>query len=105
MLVAAILCGLVAVSIAAMVIGAVMLDLVGHLADGLRRSMLMLAAGLIWGGIDRYRHAPVGFGDLLFLIGVAGVLYFAWAKQWAAALDRLDGRPDGPSATSEKAEQ
>lgn len=90
-----VLCAVLALIIVSMIVAAVLFDLVGHLSPGLRVSMMVLAAGLVWGGIDRFRQAPVGIGDLMFLAGVAGVLAFAWAGQWRAALDRLDGRPDG----------
>ncbi len=92
---ATVICGMLAAIIVALVVGAVVFDLVGHLGDGLRWSMILIAAGLLWGGVDRFHRAPVSFGDVLFLAGVAGVMIFAWAAKWRAALDALDGEKDG----------
>lgn len=96
------ICGVVAASIVALVVGAVIFDLVGHLSTGLRASMAVLASGLVWGGVDRFHQAPVGLGDLLFLSGVLGVLVLAWWDRLAVHLDRLDGRADGRIGTFEK---
>jgi len=88
-------CGLVAALILIAVIGLVILDLAGHLDPARRMSMLVLAAGLLWAGPDRFRQLPPGFGDLLFLIGVARVLVTGfWGKLWAR-VDAADGRRDG----------
>lgn len=101
-MVVALICAVLALVIVAMIVAAVLFDLVGHLSPGLRWSMTILGGGLVWGGIDRFRQAPVGIGDLMFLAGVAGVLAFSWAGQWRAALDRLDGRQDGRFGTLRK---
>lgn len=89
------LCGALALFIVAAVVGLVFLDLAGHLDTPWRVSMLTLAAGLVWGGVDRFRQAPVGLGDLLFLIGLVGLLAAGFWRQFAAHIDAADGVVDG----------
>lgn len=90
-----ILCATLATLIVAAVVGLVFLDLAGHLDTSWRVSMIILAAGLVWGGADRFRQAPVGLGDLLFLVGLAGLLAAGFWRQFAAHIDAADGVVDG----------
>lgn len=71
-----------------------------------RAGLLVTVAGLCWAGPARYLGEPPGLGDILFLVGLA---LLVWARHGAAvfgALDRLDGAADGrigrPPTTEEK---
>lgn len=87
--------GVIAALIVALAVAAALFDLVGHLSRGVRVSVLVMAAGLVWGGIGRFLRLGVGPGDVLFLAGLLGLLVCLWWRPLSARIDSLDGRPDG----------
>ncbi len=90
----AVLCGLLAVVIVAIVFLAALMGWGDRVTRCQRYGLCVMASGLILASVDRFMQG-VGLADLMFLLGLATYLLNRHLKFILHRADALDGAPDG----------
>ncbi|WP_298699174.1 hypothetical protein [uncultured Brevundimonas sp.] len=90
----AVLSGLVAALIAAVVV-VLMMGWGERLSASQRVGLCAMTAGLVWAGPARFLGHPPGAGDLLFVTGILASLLATHGRAIWRTADALDGAQDG----------
>ncbi len=90
-----ILAGLAAVAVVGIIVLAAALGWGGKMSRTCRLGLCTMAAGLVGAGVGRATQAPVGWFDVLFLIGLALYLARSYGPAIVHHADAADGAVDG----------
>jgi len=60
-----------------------------------RLALCGIGAGLVWGAPSRLAAGGLGFGDLVLLVGILGLVLLTYGRRLARHADLVDGRLDG----------
>lgn len=89
------LAGLAGGAVVGIVILAAVMGWGGEMSRTLRIGLCAMAAGLLGAGIGRAVQAPVGWFDVLFLVGLAVYLARTYGPAILKRADECDGVADG----------
>lgn len=90
-----ILAGLAGFAVVGIVVLAAALGWGGEMSRTLRFGLCAMAAGLVGAGVSRAMQAPVGWFDVLFLVGLVVYLARSYGPAIIHHADAADGAADG----------